>query len=176
MRIAPAAQTLLSDSLAVELEGYAATTILIDMARAPFQVLVLPYGRSGERVEYAVFQRTDLGVWQGLAGGGEDQETPTEAAQREAFEEAGIAPTSGFEPLASTAAISVEHFSDRRLWDPSLDVIPEYAFAVDLDQHPIRLSGAHTSVRWVDVAQALTLLEWESNRAALRELAARLTR
>jgi ADP-ribose pyrophosphatase YjhB (NUDIX family) len=39
-------------------------------------------------VLYAVFKRTDGGCWQGIAGGGEKGETPLQAAQREALEEA----------------------------------------------------------------------------------------
>ncbi len=144
------------------------------MTRAPFQVLVLPYRRSGAAAEYAVFRRADLGVWQGIAGGGENQETPAEAARREAIEEAAISPSSVFEWLESTAAISVEHFVGRRSWDPALEAIPEYSFGVDVSDQRLRLSAAHTAVRWVDLNAALALLEWESNRAALRELDARL--
>jgi dATP pyrophosphohydrolase len=145
------------------------------MARAPFQVLVLPYRRSGARLEYAVFRRADLGVWQGLAGGGEDGETPDEAASREAFEEAGISSSSPVQRLTSVSAIAVEHFSDRQSWDPSLATIPEYSYAVDADGQPLQLSVAHTDVRWVDFEEGLTILEWESNRTALRELHERLT-
>ena len=61
------------------------------MARAPFQVLVFPYRYTPEEeIEYAVFFRISPrygGVWQAIAGGGEDDETPLEAAKREAFEE-----------------------------------------------------------------------------------------
>jgi dATP pyrophosphohydrolase len=144
------------------------------MARAPFQVLVLPYRRSGARFEYAVFRRADIGVWQGIAGGGENDETPDEAASREAFEEAGISSSSSVERLASVTAIAVEHFSDRRTWDPSLQTIPEYGYAVDADGQSLHLSAEHTEVRWVDLEEGLAVLEWESNRTALRELHERL--
>jgi dATP pyrophosphohydrolase len=145
------------------------------MSRAPFQVLVLPYRRSGARIEYAVFRRADLGVWQGIAGGGENDETPDEAARREAFEEAGISSSSTVQRLASMSAIAVEHFSDRESWDPSLETIPEYSYAVDADRQPLHLSVAHTDVHWVDLEEGLAMLEWESNRTALRELHERLT-
>ena len=60
------------------------------MTRAPFQVLIYPYRRIHEDgFEYAVFKRADEGFWQGISGGGEDGESPLEAARREAFEEAG---------------------------------------------------------------------------------------
>ena len=59
------------------------------MSRAPFQVLVNPYRkRSNGHFEYALMQRADDGTWQGIAGGGEDGETPFEAAIRETYEEA----------------------------------------------------------------------------------------
>lgn len=146
------------------------------MARAPFQVLVLPYRWRGPVIEYAVFRRADLGVWQGIAGGGEGREMPDDAARREAFEEAGIAQSSAFQPLASTTAISVTHFADRHGWDPALETIPEYSFGVDVDEQRLRMSTAHTEIRWVDLRGGLALLEWESNQTALRELDALLTR
>jgi dATP pyrophosphohydrolase len=145
------------------------------MARAPFQVLVLPYRRSGARIEYAVLRRADLGVWQGIAGGGEDDETPDEAARREAFEEAGISASSTVQRLVSVSAIAVEHFSGRQSWDPSLATIPEYSYAVDADGQSLHLSVAHTEFRWVDFEEGLAMFEWESNGTALRELHERLT-
>ena len=46
------------------------------MARAPFQVLVLPYrcNPAGD-IDYAIFSRSDDSCWQGIAGGGEDIES-----------------------------------------------------------------------------------------------------
>jgi len=45
--------------------------------RAPFQILVFPYIilKNGKR-EYAIFRRKDDLEWQGIAGGGEANETP----------------------------------------------------------------------------------------------------
>jgi dATP pyrophosphohydrolase len=143
------------------------------MTRAPFQVLVLPYRRRPEgAIEYALLRRADLDVWQGIAGGGEDLEGPHTAAAREAFEEAGIPFALPLTPLGSLGAIPVEHFADRHAWSPNLEVIPEYSFGVDLTGHTMSLSREHSAVRWLDFAAAHALLEWESNRAALRELAA----
>lgn len=58
------------------------------MARSQFQVLIIPYriARDGTP-EYVVTKRSDMDAWQFLSGGGEDQETPMEAARREANEE-----------------------------------------------------------------------------------------
>ena len=61
------------------------------MSRAMFQVLVIPYRLVVDgQTQYLLFRRTDLGVWQWIAGGGENRETPEQTARREAFEEAGI--------------------------------------------------------------------------------------
>ena len=41
------------------------------MARAPFQVLILPYRKAAAgEYEFAVFSRSDYDCWQGIAGGG----------------------------------------------------------------------------------------------------------
>lgn len=145
-----------------------------DMGRAPFQVLVFPF-RRGEagQPEYAIFRRTDIGAWQAIAGGGEDDETPTEAAIREAREEAGITPGALLE-LTVVGAVAVEHFRDRHLWDSTLREIPEYAFGVALESPALSVSPEHRELVWLPLEEALARLEWESNRAALRELHRRL--
>jgi dATP pyrophosphohydrolase len=145
------------------------------MARAPFQVLVLPYRRRADgAIEYALFRRADQGVWQGIAGGGEDFESPEAAAAREAFEEAGIPSSSPCTRLASVGAVPVEHFADREAWSPALRTIPEYCFGVDVADHAIRVSPEHSAFQWLELGPACTLLEWASNRVALRELDAAL--
>lgn len=61
------------------------------MSRAPFQVLVYPYQKLEDGTfNYALFRRADQRWWQRIAGGGEDDELPEQAARREAHEEAGI--------------------------------------------------------------------------------------
>lgn len=39
--------------------------------RAPYQVLVFPYHKGDEGMEYAIFHRSDADWWQAIAGGGE---------------------------------------------------------------------------------------------------------
>ncbi|OOR05704.1 NUDIX pyrophosphatase, partial [Bacillus mycoides] len=46
--------------------------------RAPYQVLIFPYIKTDDSIQYAIFNRSDYGYWQGIAGGGEDGETPIE--------------------------------------------------------------------------------------------------
>jgi dATP pyrophosphohydrolase len=144
------------------------------MGRAPFQVLVFPFRRDqAGRLEYAIFRRTDIGVWQGIAGGGEDDETPIEAAIREAREETGTTARNVLQ-LDVVGTIAVEHFRDRHLWDSGLRKIPEYAFGMALESPTLSLSPEHREFVWLPLEEALTRLEWESNRTALRELHLRL--
>ena len=43
------------------------------MARAKYQVLVIPYHIENGNVKYCIFKRNDMKVWQFIAGGGEDE-------------------------------------------------------------------------------------------------------
>src|SRR5918998_1499040 len=141
------------------------------VARAPFQVLVLPYRRRDDGdYEFAVFRRADGGDWQGIAGGGEDAETPLDAARREAYEEGGVPVEAPYLPLDTFASVAVTCFRDSYLWGHSVYVIPEYTFGVDLGTHDLLLSAEHTVVQWVPFAAAVELLCYDSNRVALWEL------
>src|SRR5262245_1782421 len=119
------------------------------MSRAPYQVLVLPFRSNPQRgIEYAAFRRSDDGKWQGIAGGGEEHESPAEAAVREAWEEAGIPAANSFYRLRSVASIPACCFEARQEWGPGVDTIPEYAFAVDSSQADITISPEHSQVMW----------------------------
>lgn len=146
--------------------------------RAPFQVIVFPYrlSNTGE-YEYAIFFRETArygDFWQAISGGGEDDETPNQAAQREAFEEGGIPLDTPLLTLDSMATIPAPQAAGM-LWGPEVLVVPEYAFGADVGSHQIVLSGEHTEFRWVGYAAAQTLLRFDSNRNALWELDHRLT-
>jgi dihydroneopterin triphosphate diphosphatase len=145
------------------------------MPRAPFQVLVIPFRRTADDLLYALFHRADADVWQWIAGGGEDDERPIDAARREAGEEAGIPPASRILPLDSVASIPVDHFPDRAHWSPSLLVIPEYAFGIEAPGEII-LCREHRSVEWLDYDRAYRRVAWDCNRTALWELHRRLER
>ncbi|WP_419772599.1 NUDIX domain-containing protein [Enterococcus faecalis] len=86
-------------------------------------------------------------MWQGLAGGGEEGETPIESAQREAFEEAGITRGFPYIELGSISSLPVEDIS---------------------------LSKDHLNNKWLCFEEAVTLLKWDSNKTALWELNKRL--
>ena len=57
--------------------------------RAPFQILAIPYRFEDGDLRVCVLRRADSDQWQFVAGGGEDRETPAEAARREIWEECG---------------------------------------------------------------------------------------
>ena len=142
------------------------------------QVIVFPYRQTAAgHYEYAVFMRTSPrygDFWQAISGGGEDDETPIQAAQRESFEEGGIPLDTPLMQLKSMATIPAP-FAAGMLWGPDVLVVPEYAFGADVGTHQIVLSEEHVTFRWVDYATAQTLLTFDSNRNALWELDYRLT-
>jgi dATP pyrophosphohydrolase len=147
------------------------------MARAPLQVLVLPYRRLpvlqvGEvpRIEYAIFSRADYPCWQFIAGGAEDQESPLQAARREAFEEAGIDPNRHYMALESRCTVPVYFFGGSHLWGESLYVVPEYSFGVDASGAELRLSSEHAEFQWLSYSDAVARLTYDSNKTALWEL------
>jgi dihydroneopterin triphosphate diphosphatase len=145
------------------------------MARAPFQVLILPYRHnlSGDMqgtVQYAIFARADYPCWQGIAGGGEDQETPLEAARRESHEEAVIPFNCSYLMLQTVNSICVSNFKASEFWGEEVYVIPEYTFGVEVNAVELKLSHEHKTYRWVAYAEAQALLMYEGNKTALWEL------
>ncbi|MDQ3746596.1 MAG: NUDIX pyrophosphatase [Acidobacteriota bacterium] len=145
------------------------------MSRAAFQVLVIPFqvGTNGEP-QYLLFKRADKAVWQWIAGGGEDDEGPEQAARREALEEAGIPQDARLMRLDSVASIPALHFADRHLWGDAVYVIPEFSFGIEVRGKEVCLSGEHGACEWLDYETARSRLEWDSNRTALWELHSRL--
>lgn len=139
--------------------------------REPFQVLVIPFRRTASEAEFAVLKRSDDANWQFVAGGGEADESPAQAAVRETKEETGI--TDGrLIKLDSMATIPRNCFAGT--WAKDVYVIPEHCFAVDAGSFALALSDEHTEARWLAYEQAYALLKWDSNRNALWELNERL--
>ena len=79
--------------------------------RAAFQVLVIPFRRTTAGLEFAVLKRSDADCWQFVAGGGEEGETPIQAARRETREEIGVAADARFLKLDSMATIPKNCFA-----------------------------------------------------------------
>ena len=125
-------------------------------------------------MEFALFRCADDGAWQGIAGGGEDAETPIAAAMREAFEEARIPSTCAFIALDSIASISAAVFPDSALWGDDVYVVREYAFGVDVSGLHLGVADEHTEMRWLSCHEAIALVRYDSNRTALWELNQRI--
>jgi len=144
--------------------------------RAPFQILAIPYRYKNGIPYFCVLRRSDSNLWQFIAGGGEDKETPLEAAKREILEEGGIV-AKHILVLQSTCSIPVEIFPQRHLYDWADDmyVIPEYAFGFECTGELVR-SHEHTEHIWLSYEAARKILQWDSNKTALYELNCRLSK
>ncbi len=143
------------------------------MARAKYQVLVIPYLKTEDGIFYGIFKRADCeDCWQFIAGGGEtEDENPMASAKREAQEEANISSDAHFSALETTCSISTECFKNARaIWGEECLVIPEYSFAVEVKKEDIRISREHSKFEWVDYDTAKQRLKYDSNKVALWEL------
>jgi len=146
------------------------------MSCEAFRVLVIGYRiDANSQSRYLLFKRSDLDVWQWIAGGSQDDEEPEQTARREAHEEAGIPEDSRLIRLDSVASIPAIHFADHQLWGTDVYVIPEYSFGMELKNEDVQLSGEHSECAWLDYETALNRLEWDSNKTALWELHSRLS-
>lgn len=142
------------------------------MARAPVQVLVLPYRRR-TRLEVAVFRRADYDLWQFVSGGVEHGESTLDAARREAREEAGVGSEAVWTALDTRASVPACWFPAWPTWPADVLVVPEHCFAVRVET-PLQLSEEHVEVAWLEVQAALDRLHFDSNKTALWELRERL--
>lgn len=146
------------------------------MARAPFQALVYPYRKNEQGCfEYALLKRADEGYWQGIAGGGEEEEYPLETARRETFEETGISSDSSFIQLDTIEFVPVTEFRNGYLWGDEIYVIPQYCFGVNAQNVQISISHEHTEFQWLEYEEARRMLKYDGNRTALWELDKRLS-
>ena len=125
-------------------------------------------------MQYCVLHRSDIDQYQFVAGGGEDDEKPIEAAAREIYEETSVKAVH-IVPLTSMAYIPANVISKkhRDLWPHDTIVIPEYTFGFECDSE-IALSSEHTGLEWMTYDDAVSRLTWDSNKTALYELNYRL--
>ena len=146
------------------------------MTRAAFQVLVIPFRAMADgEPRYLLFKRSDLDVWQWIAGGGEADEKPEQTARREAREEADIPEDARLIRLDSMASIPATYFADQQLWGTDVYVIPEYSFGVEVKDEEVYVFDEHREYAWLDYETARDRLEWDSNKTALWELHSRLS-
>lgn len=142
--------------------------------RAPFNIAVAVYRIVDSEPEFLVLERFDQKYWQLIAGGGEDDEAPLEAARREALEEAGISLTCELSQLDTLITVPAIEFKEHISWPASTFVIPQYYFSADGGLADIKLSDEHLNFRWLRFEKAVSILKWESDKIALYELNARL--
>ncbi len=143
--------------------------------RGPYQVIVIPYTKTGKGYHYAVFRRRDLRFWQAISGGGENKETPVQAAKREAFEEAKIGKSSRFLQLDSMTTIPIADVGTYK-WKADVFVLPEYSFGVEVSTKDLTIGKEHSRFLWLPYEQARKRMKYDSNKSALWELHCRLTR
>lgn len=138
--------------------------------REPYQVLSIPYKIIDGEIVFCIFKRANGNYWQFIAGGGENGETPLEAAKRETTEEIGIEPKN-IEQLTCIAYVPAEVIAEslRQHWDKNTVVIPEYSFAFKCDCEPT-LSHEHTEYKWLTYDEVRKLLKWDSNKVAMYEI------
>lgn len=146
------------------------------MARAKYQVLVIPYSIENGKVQFCLLRRSDIDIWQFISGGGEDEDISTiEAAKREAFEEAGISKMCNFFKLDTCCSIPSDCFKNAEtIWGKECFVIQEYTFAVRVTSTFLKLSHEHTEYNWLTYADAQAVLQYDSNKTALWELNRRI--
>lgn len=138
--------------------------------REPYQILSIPYRIIDGTPLFCIFRRADSSYWQFIAGGGENGETPIEAAKRETIEEMGVEPKN-IKQLTCIAYVPAEVVAEsrRQHWDKNTYVIPEYSFAFECDSDPT-LSLEHIEYKWLTYDEARKLLKWDSNKVAMYEI------
>lgn len=142
--------------------------------RKPIQVLIIPYRKLGNgNYEFCLFFREDLKVWQGIAGGVEDDETITQSAIREVVEESGLSSNSRLIKLSSFTTMPSVNITGTK-WEEKTYIVYEYSFGVEATKQKISLSNEHLEYKWVIYDDAIKLLTWDSNKTALWELNERL--
>ncbi len=145
--------------------------------RAPYQTLTILYKKNNNKILYCIFYRNSHPIWQFISGGGEDNETPLETVIREIKEETSlIVDKRIIKQLDSRTTIPVLNVTGTYTWGPNVYVIPEYTFAIEINNCDIRLSNEHKEYKWVGYDEAIKKLRYDSNKTALWELNERLNK
>ena len=146
------------------------------MARAKYQILVIPYYIENNSIQYCIFHRKDTNIWQFIAGGGEDEDDSVlVSAKRESMEEASIDMNHEYITLDTISSIPANCFKNaKEQWGNDCYVIPEYCFGVKLLTKKIILSDEHSEYEWCDYTTAIKKLKYDSNKTALWELDCRI--
>jgi dATP pyrophosphohydrolase len=141
--------------------------------RKPLQVLAFPFVKRDDDYYFAIFRRRDMGIWQGIAGGCENNETPLEAIKREAYEEASIDMASQYIRLSSTTTIPAANIHGV-IWGTNIIMVPEIVYGIKINSQELKISNEHNKFLWASARDAIKKLKYDSNRSAVWELDYRL--
>ena len=145
--------------------------------RLPKQVLIIPYRIIENKVEYCIFRRKDMYVWQWIAGGVEDFDKDIlSAAEREVYEETAISNNINITQLECVTKIPVVNIVKEFKWGDNVFYAEEYSFAINVMDNSINLSDEHSEYKWVSYEEARGLLKYDSNKSALWELNEKIRR
>ncbi len=137
--------------------------------RIPIQVLIYPVRKTNEDWEYLMLKRVENrgGFWQGVTGAPENDETLSEGANRELYEETGYIPVN----LIKTGISYIIPMEDRwkNIYPEDTKEIPEYLFIAKIDgsSSPKIDSIEHNDWKWCSYEEAINLLSLEDNKRAL---------
>jgi 8-oxo-dGTP pyrophosphatase MutT (NUDIX family) len=143
--------------------------------RRPDEVVLVVQRPAGSGREYLVVLRSPhkLGYWHLVAGGVDWGEEPAAAAQRELFEETGLA--APVVPLGETLDydLSGDPESVRERFPAGTERIVVWPFVADAPAgwEPT-LDDEHVEARWLSADQAIALLFYPEPREAIRRAAA----
>lgn len=145
--------------------------------RLPKQVLIIPYRIIDDKVEYCIFKRKNMQIWQWISGGVEDfDEDIISAAKREMCEETGITEDVNITELEGLTKIPVVNIVKEFKWGDDIFYAEEYSFAVNINDKKIKISEEHSEYKWCSYDEAKSLLKYDSNKSALWELNEKIKR
>ena len=113
------------------------------------------------------------GYWHVVAGGVEQGETATAAAERELREETGLVatPEAGVQVVEYVYALTEEPADRRNRYDPSVAHVNVTSFQVTApDAWEPKLDWEHDDHRWCEPGEAFRTLRWPATAQALRRL------
>ena len=137
--------------------------------RIPIQVLIYPVRKTNEDLEYLMLKRVKDrgGFWQGVTGAPENDETLSEAAIRELYEETGYNPLNLIKTDISYIIPMEDRWKD--IYPEETTEIPEYLFIAKIDESsPPKIDPIeHNDWKWCSYQEAMNLLSLEDNKTAL---------
>jgi dATP pyrophosphohydrolase len=137
--------------------------------RIPIQVLIYPVRKTNNEWEYLMLKRIKSrgGVWQGVTGAPENNETLAEGAKRELYEETSYRSFTLIKTDVSYIIPMEDRWKD--IYPEGTKEIPEYLFIAKIDESgPPQIDPIeHDDWKWCSYEEAIRLLSWENNKRAL---------